>query len=289
MKYLSQGQIDEFDEKGYLFLHQWIPVEFVDRVRKAAESALDLTIKNAKEGTINTDTCVTWANDEPYVGAIIHPHRYMYPASLGLLGSPWVLGIAESLCGKGCMTTYKALVVKNRGNGSEFTWHQDMVHDRTSRIVNISVFLSEASSTDDGLQVVPGTQLKRQDMSKAKIEAEKRAICLGAVPGDVTIHDVMTVHGSKALTQRERRLVFTSEFRTREHIQNNSNFPAEWVSAREELQDLERSLYEQMVSSAAGLDSPDDKATEIIEKFCGAHSSIEPGNYDTGHDMPLQQ
>ncbi len=282
MKYLTQSQIDEFDEKGYLFLRQWIPTDFVDRVRKAAESALDLTIKNAKDGKINTDSCVVWKDNDPYVGALTHPHRYMYPASLELLGSPWVLGIAESLCGKGSMTTYKALVIKNRGDGAEFKWHQDMVHDRTSRIVNISVFLSEASSTDDGLQVVPGTHLKSQDMSVAKTEAEEQAICLGAIPGDVTIHDVMTVHGSKALTHREQRLVFTSEFRTREHILSNSRFSTEWVSAREELLDMERSLYEQMESSAdAGLDYPDNKASQIIEKFCGAFCAIEPGNYDT--------
>lgn len=283
MKHLTQSQIDEFDEQGYLFLRQWIPMDFVDQVRKAADAAIDLAVKNAGNGDIPTDTHVAWKDDVPYVGAIIHPHRYMYPASLALLGSPWVLGIAESLCGEGAMTTYKALVVKNRGDGAEFTWHQDMVHDRASRIVNISVFLSEASSTDDGLQVVPGTHLKNQDMSVAQVEAEEKAVCLGAVPGDVTIHDVMTIHGSKALTKRERRTVFTSEFRSRDHILNNDRFSSEWIAARESLQDMEKRLYKQMASNTdAGLDGPDDEASRIIETFCSTRCTIEPGNYDAG-------
>ncbi len=283
MKHLSKAQIDEFDEQGFLLLRQWIPTDFVTRVHNVAESAIDLALKNASDGQKNSDMCVTWKNGDPFVGAIIHPHRYMYPASLELLGSPWVLGSAESLCGKGCMTPYKALVVKNRGGGDAFNWHQDMTHDRTSRIINISVFLSEASSTDDGLQVVPQTHLEHQDMSQAQIDAEEQAICLGAVPGDVTIHDVMTVHGSKALTQRERRMVLTSEFRGQEHIRANDRFPQEWVSAREELQALERNLFEQTESkSGADSDSTPEKDLQLIEKFCNIRSHIEPGNYDRG-------
>lgn len=281
MKHLSKEQIDEFDQQGFLLLRQWIPTDFVARIRKSADSALDLAVQNALAGKNNTDICVSWKDGDPFVSAVIHPHRYMYPASLELLGSPWVLGIAESLCGEGCMTTYKSLVVKNRGSGEDFAWHQDMVHDRTSRIINISVFLSEASSTDDGLQVVPRTHLEPQDMSKAKPDAKERAVCLGAVPGDVTIHDVMTVHGSKALTKRERRMVMTAEFRGREHLSANDRFPQDWIAARQELQVLERTLYERMAAADSGADSDDmpKKDLQLVEKFCNTRCYIEPGNY----------
>ncbi|HCY84779.1 MAG TPA: hypothetical protein DHV36_06555, partial [Desulfobacteraceae bacterium] len=269
--------------QGFLLLRQWIPTDFVAGVRKSADTAMDLAIKNAAAGKSNTDICVSFKNNEPFISAVIHPHRYMYPMSLALLGSPWVLGIAESLCGAGSMTTYKSLVVKNRGSGEDFTWHQDMVHDRTSRIINISVFLSEASSTDDGLQVVPQTHFERQDMPRAKIDAEERSICLGAVPGDVTVHDVMTVHGSRALTQRERRMVFTAEFRGLDHLKANEKISRDWIKARKALQTLERHLYEQVSTDpGAGSDGVPENDLNLIENFCRQRCAIEPGNYDSG-------
>ena len=283
MKHLSEAQINEFDEQGFLLLHQWIPTDFVGRVCKAAESALELAALGSLDGPDNSDICVVRKDGVPFVGHIIQPHRYLYPACLELLGSPWVLAIAESLCGQGCLSTYNALVE----GGEYFPWHQDMTHDRTSRIIVISVFLSEASSAGDGLRVVPRTQSVRQDMpfQLAEIDAEERVIGLGVVPGDVTVHDVMVVHGSRPVTQRERRLVMTFEFRTREHIRTNSRFSDEWIAAREELRDLERSLYEQM-EARAGTDSDyapvvhiPERDSHIIETFCSTRVCLESANY----------
>ena len=46
-------------------------------------------------------------------------------ASLELLGSPAVLGIAESLAGPDFVPTYESLVVKKAGDGAPVPWHQD--------------------------------------------------------------------------------------------------------------------------------------------------------------------
>ena len=50
------------------------------------------------------------------------------PASLELLGSRAVLGIAESLAGPDFVPTYESMVLKAAGDGAPVPWHQDAVH-----------------------------------------------------------------------------------------------------------------------------------------------------------------
>ena len=191
MKHLTEDQVREFDERGYLLLPQWVPTDFVARVCKAAESTLDQLVQGPLDGPNTGDLCVTYKDDTPFIGAIIHPHKYLYPASLELLGSPWVRGLAESLCGPGCMSTYKALITKHRIGGEFFSWHQDMTHDRASRIIVISVFLSPTSAKGDGLLVLPGTQNIVRDLPfppEDEEKAQEQIVGLGVVPGDVTVH-----------------------------------------------------------------------------------------------------
>ena len=65
-------------------------------------------------------------------------------ASLELLGSPEVLGIAESLAGANLVPTYEAMVFKDTGNGAPIRWHQDATHPRRYRIFNVDIYLDAA-------------------------------------------------------------------------------------------------------------------------------------------------
>ncbi len=287
MKNLSEDQVKEFDEQGYLLLKQWVPTDFVSNVCKSAETALDNLTQKPWNQCNNNEMSLTWKGGQHYIGAMIYPHRHMYPTSLNLLGSPWVLGVAESLCGKGSMSTYTALIAKHREAGEWFNWHQDMVHDRSSRIIVITVFLSEAHAAGDALTVIPKTQHVFQEIPELinETDAVTKAVPLGVMPGDVTVHDVMTVHWSKALELVDRRLALTFEFRSPEHITSNNVFSKKWISAREELWRLEQRKYEELASGTGTGQGTAVEASEeesrIIEAFYNIHEvcRLEVANY----------
>ena len=143
------------------------------------------------------------------------------PASLELLGSPEVLGIAESLAGHNMVPTYEAMVFKDRGNGAAVRWHQDATHPRRHRIFNVDIYLDAAWPGQGALRVVSGSQVSKVDV--CEIEAKYGWEVPGSLevrmgPGDVLVHDVMLVHGSEPTVGNALRRTIYYEFRPAEQI-----------------------------------------------------------------------
>ena len=96
---------------GFEFVREIPEEDQQSRGIRAARGGHPAALARAKKGFLegapsNPDICVTWKDGVPFVGHIIQPHKYLYPACPQLLGSPWVRGIAESLCGPGCVSTH---------------------------------------------------------------------------------------------------------------------------------------------------------------------------------------
>jgi hypothetical protein len=53
-------------------------------------------------------------------------HNKGQSESLGLLGSPQVMAVAESLCGMNFVPTYESMVFKEENDGAPIIWHQDV-------------------------------------------------------------------------------------------------------------------------------------------------------------------
>ena len=138
-----------------------------------------------------------------------------------MLGSPEMLGIAESLAGPNFVPTYESLVFKNTGDGAPIDWHQDAVHPRSFRIFNVDVYLDESRKGSGSLRVAPGSH--RQVVDVCQLQAEYGWDAPGVVqtelnPGDVLVHDVMLVHGSEATLANKLRRTIYYEFRPAEQI-----------------------------------------------------------------------
>ena len=156
-------------------------------------------------------------------------------ASLELLGSPAVLGIAESLAGPDLVPTYESLVFKDTGDGAAIDWHQDAVHPRTHRIFNIDVYLDASRAGEGALRVAPGSHLAPVDVCQLQDEYGWDApgvVQVELEPGDVLVHDVMVVHGSEAVTGNRLRRTIYYEFRAAEQIRAEGPWDAEWVDRR---------------------------------------------------------
>lgn len=97
-------------------------------------------------------------------------HNKQEAASLELLGSPEMLGIAESLAGPNFVPTYESLVFKNTGDGAPIDWHQDAVHPRNFRIFNVDVYLDESRKGAGSLRVAPGSHKQIVDVCQLQEE-----------------------------------------------------------------------------------------------------------------------
>jgi hypothetical protein len=267
MIHISQDQAHQFDELGFLILRQWIPVDLVRRLRAAIDYAIAGALESAKRDPSVSDFCVVTIKDIPFTTYIDHLHRHAQPASLELAGSPQLRSVGQTFCGEDYLTSYEYAVVKSRGDGERIPWHQDMIHDRTSRIVNFGLYLSESTASEGALRVVPGSQFAPQDMCTIEADAGVEKVVIEMSPGDVLLHDVMLAHSSEGLVHECQRQVLYFELRSLKHLENNGNVSRLWISARQRLKEMEQVAYRQSVASGAGpvrMEEAVSAATKLI-------------------------
>jgi hypothetical protein len=220
---LTPAQVDRFDAEGYLVLRDRVPADLLARLRAAADRW----------------TAMPPTGDHLFSGGVLWRVDYLHDkgedASLELLGSPEVLGIAESLAGPDLVPTYESLVVKAEGAGAAVPWHQDAVHARRHRLFNVDVYLDAALPGRGALRVVPGSQRRRADACALRDDHGwdvPGAVEVPMAPGDVLVHDDMVVHGSPPTTGSPLRRTVYLEFRPAASVLEDGPWDEAWLAAR---------------------------------------------------------
>jgi hypothetical protein len=233
--HLTPQELANFDEHGYVILRNRISAELLDRLQDA--SARWIADGHALENESDGDGDYDFASRPS--GRILYRINYLHnkqeAASLELLGSPEMLGVAESLAGRNFVPTYESLVFKNTGDGAPIDWHQDAVHPRNYRIFNVDVYLDESRKGSGALRVVPGSH--KQVVDVCQLQDEYGWEAPGVVqtemnPGDVLVHDVMLVHGSEATLANKLRRTIYYEFRPAEQIIAEGPWDGDFVDRR---------------------------------------------------------
>ncbi|HLT62813.1 MAG TPA: phytanoyl-CoA dioxygenase family protein, partial [Microlunatus sp.] len=232
---LDHDQVRFFDENGYLVLRDRIPADLVDDLRRATAEWMDQGRHQAGPPGEEGDFKFAFRDGHEVMFRVDYVHSKGSAVSLQLLGSPHVLGIAESLAGPNFVPTYESLVFKAEGDGAPIEWHQDAVHPRNHRIFNVDIYLDDSIAGEGALRVVPGSHRAAADICAltdtagwdlpGAIEVEMR-------PGDVLVHDTMIVHGSPATQGNRLRRTLYYEFRPAEQILVEGPWDAGWVDAR---------------------------------------------------------
>ena len=215
-------------------------------------------------------------------------HNKGEAASLELLGSPEMLGIAESLAGPNFVPTYESLVFKNTGDGAPIDWHQDAVHPRNFRIFNVDVYLDESRKGAGSLRVAPGSH--KQVVDVCQLQEEYGWDAPGVIqtelnPGDVLVHDVMLVHGSEATLANKLRRTIYYEFRGAEQIQAEGPWDEEFIDQRLRLVGLGRAEWQkQNPTSVPFTWNVSDTfapamSSDAEEELRVAHGVHSPGSY----------
>lgn len=231
--HLTPEQIQFFDENGYLVLRRRVQGKLLERLQQAGAAWIEQA--KAAEGQENAgpakdpnqaDTDYAFAKRP---GGRTVPFRVNYlhnkgeSASLETIGSPEILAIAESLCGKNFVPTYESMVFKMAGDGEIIPWHQDAVfQERKYRIFNIDIYLDKAGPATGALRVMPRTQTAIHDVCRLNDGTYDWANgpheIVDMEPGDVLVHDDMVVHGSPRTLDAPLRRVVYFEFRPIEQI-----------------------------------------------------------------------
>jgi hypothetical protein len=230
---LTPEQVEQFDRDGYLLLKKRIELGLLARLQDA--SARWIADGAGREDDGPSDWLFANRPSGKVLWRVDYIHDKGEPASLELLGSPAVLGIAESLAGPDFVPTYESLVVKKAGDGAPVPWHQDAVHARRHRLFNIDVYLDRSRAGSGALHVIPGSQKARTDAcSLAETYGYELpgAIEVEMEPGDVLVHDDMVVHGSPPSAADAQRRTIYVEFRAAQSILEDGPWTPEWMDAR---------------------------------------------------------
>jgi ectoine hydroxylase-related dioxygenase (phytanoyl-CoA dioxygenase family) len=295
--HLSSDEIADFDERGYLVLRNRIPAALLERLRNAGDAWIEQGHALAESGAPAPD--FSWAT-RPH-GRVMYRVDYVHdkrdPASLELLGSPAILGIAESLAGENFVPTYESMVFKDEGDGAAINWHQDAVHPRAYRVFNVDIYLDASRKGEGALRVAPGSQKQVVDVCDLQDEYGWDApgvIQVEMNPGDVLVHDVMLVHGSEAVTGNRRRRTIYYEFRPAEQILAEGPWDEEFIDQRLRLvplglaeyarQNPESAPFTWNVSARFAPETSGDRETELriahlvhtSGSFCSASSAALP-------------
>jgi hypothetical protein len=230
---LTPEQVAQFDRDGYLVLKGRIDPALLGRLRTASERWMaDGIARGPQAGS-------DWLFADRPTGTVMWRVDYIHgkgePASLELLGSRAVLGIAESLAGPDFVPTYESMVMKTAGDGAPVPWHQDAVHARRHRLFNVDVYLDDSRTGAGALHVVPGSQLRRTDacaLAETHGWALPGAIEVEMEAGDVLVHDDIIVHGSPPTSGAALRRTIYFEFRAAQSILEDGPWTPEWMQAR---------------------------------------------------------
>lgn len=294
--HLTAEQISHFDEFGYVVLRNRIPSPLLARLQQAADSWIAHGRAAAERDEDTSDYKFAQRDSGSVMWRVDYLHNKGEEASLELLGSPAVLGIAESLAGPNFVPTYESLVFKDEGDGAAVAWHQDAVHPRSRRIFNVDVYLDHSRAGEGALRVAPGSHRRVVDVCELTDVYGWDApgvVQVEMAPGDVLVHDVMVVHGSEAVTGNRLRRTIYYEFRAAEQITAEGPWDAEWIDQRMRLIPLGLAQHSVMNPDAPPFlwdPSPEfrpEMGPDADAELRIAHLVHTPGSYCSAGSVPV--
>ena len=232
---LSQVQKDEYAEKGYTRIPGAIPSALLSRLRNMADRLLDSASHAHRNGREIPGSCFYSDADGERLIRYNDLHGVQAETVLDLLACPPMMAIFRELAGRYAVPLQVDLLYKHPHAQSVVAWHQDAIYPRAHPYFNVGVFLDDANEDDGCLCYIPGTQHERQDMERLsrRFGWEIPGVEACAVnAGDITVHDTMTVHGSKIKQLPGTRRTVYVEVRPYQDIIDSGTQSREWAELR---------------------------------------------------------
>lgn len=252
----SKTHLKNFKIEGYAVIHAIIPPDLLQQLRLLFDDEINHGDQLHK--VVNT------VNGKNYVSNIEHLFYNKNLVCLELLGAPYILEIAASICGDDFLLVQEFGVIKMLGDCNEVLWHQDMLHQRTGNCFTMGIYLDNADPGDGCLRIVPKSHTSSKDICILKQEPY---VEIAVKAGDILIHDMMLAHSSGLMQRNPIRRVLYFEFLSATQAIHEAIYSREQLYNRMRLQQLAVGYYQQK--------NPDQKQFEWINSF-----SIPPETND---------
>jgi non-heme Fe2+,alpha-ketoglutarate-dependent halogenase len=201
---LTAAQVREFGERGFL-----APIRVMDET-DAASFRHRLEAYEARTG-------------ERLQSNLRHKVNLLFTWCDELIRHPAILDCVEDIIGPDILCWNVHLFAKDPDGRSFVSWHQDSTYWglEPSDVVTAWVALSEASPESGYMEVMPGSHLTAQlphvdtfakdnllsRGQEISVEVdESKAVGLALHPGEMSLHHIKLVHGSKPNRSANRRI-----------------------------------------------------------------------------------
>ena len=210
LKVLSEAQVRDYHEHGYLGLDSFVTGEWLARLQDVTQRMVEES-RGVKESNDKFDVEPDHTADTPRLRRLMRPQDHDPVYEEFMLNGP-IVDLAEDILGPDIKFHHGKLNFKWSGGGAEIKWHQDIPFwpHTAYNVLTIGVALDDIDDEMGPMGVVPGSHKGPvydhytpdgnwcgyiDDADVAKIDVDSTDYLKGPA-GSVTVHHCRAVHGS---------------------------------------------------------------------------------------------
>ena len=210
LKTLSEQQVRQYKEQGYLSKIKVLSVEQTQEIRQKLEAF------ETQQG-------------KPLNGSQRHKTHLLFTWLNELVRNSKILDAIEDLYGENILCWTTNFFIKEANDPGFVSWHQDSTYWGLSSpdVITAWIALSPSNHTNGAMAIIPGTHkldqlphrdsfaknnllTRGQEIAMAVNEAE--AVTLELEPGEMSLHHVRIIHGSPPNPSADRRIGFAIRY-----------------------------------------------------------------------------
>lgn len=218
---LTQSQIDQYNDQGYLLLEKRVPANIMDAIRTEIDRFKDMA-----RGMTTSDDKIDLEDShtptDPRIRRVKLPHTQSQIID-ELMRSDHIIAPVRDLIGPNLRLQTTKLNMKTAGFGAAVEWHQDWAFYPYTNddVLAVGLIIDDMGPENGPLMVIPGSHKgpvynhHHNGVFAGAMDLEAEGLSLDdAVPlqgpaGSISIHHARIAHGSALNTStRDRRIIF---------------------------------------------------------------------------------
>jgi phytanoyl-CoA hydroxylase len=208
---MTDSIVTGFRETGFAVAPGVVARAVLDELRVEA----DRLVRRFTDGGYRSDDY--WFFEAPGTGQpVLYRIHNLEKQGSSLITGLFVGGtfhhLAATILGTPARPTVAAMIVKTPGLAAAVPWHRDRTSVPPHVVCNLSLFLDDSNADNGCLEMVPRSNLLADDADVTETHQRGPVQLVTARAGDVVVHDVRTVHGSRPNTTGTYRRSIIIEF-----------------------------------------------------------------------------